>query len=156
MIKNIKILLGTITGNARSVAEQIANTCSEQNYNMTLVKRASLEDLQTDTETLVLICTSTTGAGGLPWGLTLLYLALKENTSLNLSNLKYSVIGLGDSLFQSTFCGGAEKIDRLLKQYGAQKIGGSLLIDTPATQSYQTLACQWLLDSLGEGDNCDS
>lgn len=156
VIKNIKILLGTITGNARSVAEQISNSCSEQNYNMTLVKKASLEDLQTDAETLVLICTSTTGAGGLPWGLTPLYLALKENTLLNLSSLQYGVIGLGDSLFQSTFCGGAEKIDQLLEQYGAQKIGDSLMIDTPVTKSYQTLASQWLLGNLCKGGNCDS
>ena len=151
MIKNIKILLGTITGNARSVAEQITSVCSDQNYNVTLIKKASLENLQTGTETLVLICTSTTGAGGLPWGLTPLYLSLKEDTSLDLSNLQYAVIGLGDSLFQSTFCAGAEKIDQLLAQYGAQKIGASLMIDTPVTQSYQSLASQWLLDNLCEG-----
>lgn len=153
MIKNIKILLGTITGNARSVAEQITSICSDQNYNVTLVKKASLTDLPNTPDTLLLICTSTTGAGGLPWGLTPLYLALKDNTSLDLSHVQYAVIGLGDRLFQSSFCGGAEKINHLLEQYGAQKISDALLIDTPTTQSYQTLAGQWLLDNLREGEN---
>ena len=143
-MKKIKILLGTVTGNARNVAQNIVETCQDPLGNVELIENAQLEDLQnTEADECVLICSSTTGAGGLPKGLTPLYLTLRDNPT-NLHGLNYAIIGLGDSVFRDTFCGGVKKLDTLLTRYGGQRIGNALLIDTPVHKNYVTLSTDWL------------
>lgn len=58
---NITIVFGSVSGNAKGVAEQAVTTLTSLGHTATLAENPTAELLQSDDLDALLICTSTTG-----------------------------------------------------------------------------------------------
>ncbi len=125
----IKILVGTVYGGARDVADGIKPILEQKGFQVDITEDPVMTDL-TDTEnTAVLISCSTTGSGDFPPGFDKFYDAINTQGAA-LGHLKYGVIALGDSSYDDTFCDAGKKMDDVLAEYGATRVGRRLDIDS--------------------------
>ncbi len=145
-VKKISLVYGTETGNAKKLATTLAAGFKKQGVQVKLtdLSQYKLKDLEKETYFFVII--STQGEGEPP------VLAEKffnhiHSEKLNLSNLKFGVLGLGDSSYPE-FCKVAEDVDHQLNI-----LGGERLIDLQKCDvDFQTDADQWavkVISSLG-------
>ncbi|MDP6689217.1 MAG: flavodoxin domain-containing protein [Alphaproteobacteria bacterium] len=122
MAKSITILVGTITGTAELVAEDVKPILEEAGYAVEILDMDGLtQDVLLENE-LVLICTSTYGQGDVPDNA----MDFFENLDVmqpDLAGLRYGVIGLGDSTYADTYNQGGARFDGLLQELGAQRVG---------------------------------
>lgn len=116
---DITLISGSTLGSAEYVAEHLAEKLEEAGHSTTTLHGPQREDLQT--EGLWLVVSSTHGAGELPDNLVPLYKAIEEQKP-DLSGIQYGVIGIGSKEYD-TFCEAIEKIDRLLTECGAVRLG---------------------------------
>jgi len=89
-----------------------------------------------------LIVTSTHGAGDVPDNLEPFYSAIKEQRP-DLSQVRYGAVGIGSREYD-TFCGAIEKIDTLLTECGAKRIGDLLKINVHDHEIPEDPAEIWL------------
>jgi MioC protein len=119
-MSRIVILFGTESGNAEFVADDIA--VELESSGETAVADMSDFDLDefTPEDFYVVVC-STHGEGELPIGAQPFFDALQA-TRPDLTGVKYSVFGLGDSTYDH-YSHGSEIIDALLTELGGMRIG---------------------------------
>lgn len=122
MAQSIAILVGTITGTAEIVAEDVAPVLEGAGFEVEILDMDGLGPDVMFMSDLVLICTSTYGQGDVPDNAMDLHEALSEQRP-NLSNLRYGVIGLGDSTYADTYNQGGARFDELLQELGAKRVG---------------------------------
>ena len=101
--KKLIILIGTMTGNAELVADDIVDYCSKENietkiYEMNNIKPEEIKNFVDP----ILICTSTYGQGDVPDNAKAFYNFLNKKKP-NLNNIKYTIFGLGDKTYKETF-----------------------------------------------------
>lgn len=116
---DITLISGSTLGSAEYVAEHLAEKLEEAGHSTTTLHGPQLEDLPT--EGFWLVVSSTHGAGDLPDNLLPLYKAIEEQKP-DLSTIQYGAIGIGSKEYD-TFCEAIEKIDRLLTECGAVRLG---------------------------------
>ncbi len=122
---DITLISGSTLGSAEYVAEHLAEKLNEAGFATETLHGPLLEDLQTSG--VWLIVSSTHGAGDLPDNLQPLYDAIKEEHP-DLSNVRYGAVGIGSREYD-TFCGAIEKIDALLSDCGAKRVGSLLKVN---------------------------
>ncbi len=145
---DISIFIGSVYGTARALATDIRHLLEDLGHTVELIDEPQVDDLPQDDRTLLLICTSTTGAGDLPEDIEPLYNALK-NQPQSLAHLRYLIINLGDSSFD-TFCGAGELLDDALQDLGASNLGEILKIDACETPTPEDVALPWTRDQLDQ------
>jgi MioC protein len=91
----------------------------------------------------LLVCCATHGEGDVPDHLLPLANAL-ESGAIDLGGLRYGVIALGDRTYSETYCGGAHRLDALLRARGARRIGDVLTIDASTQPFPDQVALKWL------------
>ena len=116
---DITLISGSTLGSAEYVAEHLAEKLEETGHSTTTLHGPQLEDLQT--EGFWLVVSSTHGAGDIPDNLLPLYKAIQEQKP-DLSGIQYGAMGIGSKEYD-TFCEAIEKIDRLLTECGAVRLG---------------------------------
>lgn len=89
-----------------------------------------------------MLVSSTTGQGDLPDDILPWFLELKD-TAPYLPDLRYGVIALGDSSYE-TFCGAGKQLDELFAELGAKRVGERLEIDACETMEPEVEAQAWL------------
>ncbi len=136
----ICIITGSTLGGAEYVAEHLENILQQQGYPTRLEHCAALEDVQD--EKLWLIVTSTHGAGELPDNLRPLFEQITEH-NLDLSSLRFAVVGLGNSDYD-TFCYAVNKVEEILSAQGATLLCPSLRIDVTKVDDHEQYAEEWL------------
>lgn len=117
------LLYGSQTGQAKAIAEELAEKATERNLKPDIhclslsEKRFFLER-----EKFVVIVISTTGDGEPPDSALRFVRRLKKKTlpSDYLSHLNYTLLGLGDSNY-TNFCNCGKTLDRRLQELGARK-----------------------------------
>lgn len=123
MAHSIKILVGSMTGTAEMVAEDIIAMMDDAgDYETEMILMDDLDGDVFSADHTYLIVTSTYGQGEVPDNAVDFYEALEEQRP-DLSGIGYGVFGLGDSTYNDTFNHGGKKFDDLLKSLGAQRIG---------------------------------
>lgn len=127
----IRILVGSETGTALDVADAIEETLSPQGYKIAVAEDPVLGDLTRDNDEVLLICTSSTGAGELPSNIRPLHAELL-NSPPSVAGRRYGVISLGDSSF-TTYGAAAKILDEALADIGAVRVGERLMIDAMET-----------------------
>ena len=118
---NLDILFGTQTGNSEAIAEDMSKIANDAGFR---TKVNSLDNITMDilgNMENVAIITSTYGEGEMPDNAQLFWDALSANTAPNLSNIKYSVLALGDTGYEE-FCHAGKLIDTRFEQLGATRI----------------------------------
>ena len=117
----LHIVYGTQTGTAEELAFDIEKLTKDKGVSCQVFELddISMEKLQEINK--LMIVTSTTGDGEVPDNGLTFWENLSSLTKLNLSNLKYGVLALGDSSHYD-FCNAGKIIDEKLKELGANRI----------------------------------
>lgn len=148
MAKSITILVGTITGTAELVAEDVGPVLEEAGYQVEILDMDGLTpDVLCDND-LVLICTSTFGQGDVPDNAMDLYEALDQRQP-DLSGLRYGIIGLGDSTYADTYNQGGARFDNLLGELGAQRIGEVMRHNASSDELPEEAGVAWARQWVG-------
>lgn len=142
----IQIYVGTMTGTAELVAEEVADGLRAEEHEVDIVMMDKLDATAFDDPAPVyLICTSTYGQGDVPDNAQDFFEALKAQRP-DLSAIRYGVIGLGDSTYQQTFNFGGKRFDDLLQELGADRIGDRFIHDAADGTMPEEEALTWLQD----------
>ena len=139
----LKILVGTMTSTADYVAQAIQMDCADlvDEIDVVLMDGQDISAFD-DADALYLICTSTYGSGDVPDNARGLYDSLDE-TPRFLGHVRYGVIALGDSSYE-TFCEGGRLFDKALAARGARRIGEILCCDASSGDMPEEKAREWL------------
>lgn len=149
--KPLTILVGTMTGTAQLVADEVADALKGQGVPAEVVAMDGLDSGVFATGRTFLICSSTYGQGDVPDNAQKLFGDLEQGRP-DLSHVAYGVIALGDRTYAQTFCFGGKRFDTLLQSLGARRIGEPLLHDASAGTMPEEVAVQWVgpwLERLG-------
>lgn len=119
--KQLTILYGSQTGNAKGIAEQYLSKVQSTGLNAKLVNMADYKPKNIKNESHIVIIVSTHGEGDAPDDAVQLHEFLGSKKAPKLPELKYSVLGLGDSSYEF-FCQTAKDFDEKLSKLGAQRI----------------------------------
>lgn len=139
----LKILVGTVTGNALSVAQAIELSCTDLVADIAVQPMDGLDIGVFEEDALFLVCTSTTGAGDLPDNAQALYASLL-NEPRYLGSVRYGLIALGDAgAHAATFVEGGLKFDAALQDLGARRIGEVFTHDASGDEDAETAGVQW-------------
>ena len=139
----ITILIGTMTGTAQLVAQELELRLDDGD---TVVRAVLMDNLSADAVEpgkLYLICSSTYGQGDVPDNAKRLYESLQAWRP-DLSTVSYGVIALGDRTYNETFCNGGQRFDKILSELGAKRIGEILLHDASAGTMPEEVAAAWI------------
>ncbi len=141
----LKILVGTMTGSANSVARSIQMHCTDLAARIEVQAMDGLSvavfDAQAE-DLLYIICCATHGSGDVPESASDLYDSLDLEPRY-LGHVRYGVIALGDQCYPDTFCGGGKKFDARLQDLGAQRIGELCCLDASSGLEPEIEAIRW-------------
>ncbi len=141
----ITILVGTMTGTAEMVAQEVEQVLRAAGHDVALCMMNDCGPEIFEAGRTFLICTSTYGFGNLPDNALDLFEAL-ESARPDLSGVRYGVIALGDGTYGDTFAQGGMRFDKLLTELGAQRAGEVLTHDANASTLPEEVAAQWALE----------
>lgn len=140
---HVEILVGTMTGNAQMVAQELELGFGDAGTRITVSPMDDLTPAVFDHDAVFLVCTSTYGHGDVPDNARDLFEALQAQRP-DLSAVRYGVIALGDSTFVDTFGHGGLRFDRLLSELGARRIGERATIDAAGGELPEEAALAWM------------
>ena len=140
---DITILVGTMTGTAQSVAQELELRLDDGDITARAVLMDNLSADAIEPGRLYLICSSTYGQGDVPDNAKQLYESLQTQRP-DLSTVSYGVIALGDRTYNETFCNGGRRFDKILSELGARRIGEVLLHDASAGTMPEEVAAEWI------------
>ncbi|MEX0922668.1 MAG: flavodoxin domain-containing protein [Rhodovibrionaceae bacterium] len=149
MSKSLKILVGTMTGTAELVAEEVSDVLSEAGWKVEMLLMDDLGPEVFEAGGVYLICSSTYGQGDVPDNGQSFLEALKQ-AKPDLSGVRYGVIALGDMTYAQTFCFGGKTFDKELAALGARRIGEPMLHNASDGTLPEDEAGAWAQDWAGE------
>jgi MioC protein len=141
---DITILVGTMTGTAEMVEQEVQQALESAGHAATIQVMDNLDASVFATGGTFLICTSTYGAGDVPDNAQALFSSL-ETERPDLSNITYNIIALGDTTYKDTYCEGGKRFDQMLSQLGAKRAGDILMHDASSGTLPEELAAQWVV-----------
>lgn len=143
MAFELNILVGTMTGIAQLVAQEIELRLDGEGLRVNTLEMDELDPGVFDRNGLFLICTSTYGQGDVPDNAKDFYDALCAQRP-DLSHVSYGVIALGDRTYVDTFCFGGKRFNKILTELGAQRIGEIMLHDASDGTLPEDEAAEWI------------
>jgi len=147
MTLKINILVGTMTGTAQLVAQELELAWDDGEVQVETLLMDQLDSSVFAREGVFLICTSTYGQGDVPDNAKALYEDLKAKRP-DLSQLRYGVFGLGDRTYAETFNFGGQRFDELLAELGAKRVGERVKHDASSGVLPEEMASEWGADWL--------
>nr|WP_236701276.1 assimilatory sulfite reductase (NADPH) flavoprotein subunit [Thalassomonas viridans] len=144
----LTILYVSQTGNAKGVAQQLAQSAEAAGITVNLKNVADYKAKSLKAETHLLIVASTNGEGEAPDDGLEFHEFLLSKKAPKLPNLKYSVLALGDSSYEF-FCQTGKDFDERLKALGATQVSPRVDCDV----DYDADAKAWttsIVDTLKE------
>ena len=144
---NVNILVGTMTGTAQLVAQEIELAFAGPQLGIDVVFMDALDRRVFERPGVFLICTSTYGQGDVPDNAKALYADLQAKRP-NLSQVRYGVFGLGDRTYAETFNFGGKRFDDILCELGAQRIGERVQHDASSGVLPEETAQEWGVEWL--------
>ena len=141
---HITILVGTMTGTAEMVAQEVQTALEAAGHQATIRMMDGLDAGVFQGGGTFLICTSTYGQGDVPDNAQALYNNLEAERP-NLPGVTFGVIALGDRTYKDTYCHGGIRFDKLLTELGARRSGEILTHDASSGTLPEELAAQWVV-----------
>jgi sulfite reductase (NADPH) flavoprotein alpha-component len=118
--KKISLVYGTETGNSKRAATHLATIAKKQGITVKLTSLDQYRFTDLEKEEYFFVVISTQGEGEPPATAKKFYDYI-HNASVDLSKLKYSVLGLGDTSYP-LFCKTGEDVDLQLEKSGGQRV----------------------------------
>lgn len=134
----LTILYGSQTGNARRAAEALLDKVQAAGLPARLVRADAYATRELAGERLLYVVISTQGEGDPPDDAIGFVEFLQGRRAPKLPDLKFAVLGLGDTSY-ADFCGIARRIDARLAELGAQRVADPGLADL----DIDTVAAPW-------------
>jgi MioC protein len=144
---NVTILVGTMTGTAQLVAQEIELAYAGPEINIDVTFMDGLDRRVFDRPGVFLICTSTYGKGDVPDNAKSFYADLVACRD-DLTHVRYGVFALGDSTHVGTFCFGGRRLDEALAARGARRIGDVLEHNASGGTLPEEVALEWFPEWL--------
>lgn len=119
--KDLLILFGTETGNAEALADEAAEKANKMGFTTKISNMLDIELSALKSVVNLLVIVSTWGDGEPPDDALDLYESLDSDSAPLLSQLKYSVLALGDTSYEY-FCRSGKDFDTRLEKLGATRI----------------------------------
>lgn len=141
----LTIIYGSQTGNAKGIATAYQAKASEAGIPAKVISMADYKPRQIKNETHIAIVVSTHGEGEAPDDAVELHEFLGSKKAPKLPNLKYAVLGLGDTSYEF-FCQTAKDFDTRLATLGATAVLERVDCDV----DYDSAAAQWQDDVLAK------
>jgi sulfite reductase (NADPH) flavoprotein alpha-component len=142
--QRLTIVYGSQTGNARRVAEALAGEAEAAGLNVRLLRADAYPQRELANERLLYVVISTQGEGDPPDDAIGLVEFIAGKRAPKLPELKYAVLGLGDSSY-ADFCGIGRRLDARLAELGASR----LFPAGEADLDIDTVALPWREQALG-------
>ncbi|MEM1143558.1 MAG: assimilatory sulfite reductase (NADPH) flavoprotein subunit [Pseudomonadota bacterium] len=142
-IANFTILYGSQTGNAKHLAEELAEQAASRGMNPVLVDMADYKVNRLKTEKYVAIVVSTYGEGDPPESAIKLYDYLASKKAPKLEGCKVAVLGLGDTSYEF-FGQTAIDFEDRFRNLGADTLIERVLLDV----DYEDHAPGWIAGAL--------
>ncbi|MGF1716097.1 assimilatory sulfite reductase (NADPH) flavoprotein subunit [Photobacterium chitinilyticum] len=139
----LTIIHASQTGNAKGVAEALKGEAEAAGIAVELFAAGDYKGKNLAKETHVIIVASTHGEGEAPDDAIELHEFLQSKKAPKLPNLKYAVIGLGDSSYEF-FCQTAKDFDSYISRLG----GDSMLERLDCDVDYDAPAAEWSSKAL--------
>lgn len=149
MSKALKILVGTMTGTAELVAEEVSDVLSAAGWEVEILLMDDLGPEVFEAGEVYLICSSTYGQGDVPDNGQAFLEALQAQRP-DLTGVRYGVIALGDMTYAQTFCFGGKTFDKELAALGATRIGEPMLHNASGGTLPEDEAGAWAEDWANE------
>ncbi len=146
--KEVTILYGSQTGNARGLAKKASNTLEGKGFQVTVSAMSDFKPNNIKKVKNLLIIVSTHGEGDPPDNALTFHEFLHGKRAPKLEELNFSVLSLGDSSYEF-FCQTGKQFDARLEELGGQRLYPRFDCDL----DYDEPAAEWLagvLSSLGE------
>lgn len=144
MSLSLTILVGTMTGTAEMVAQEVQSVLEDAGHRVAIHMMDDLDASVFAGGGTVLICTSTYGQGDVPDNAQEFFASL-ESERPDLSAVSYGLIALGDLTYRDTFCEGGLRFDSLLTALGAHRVGEILKHDASSGTLPEEVAAQWIV-----------
>ncbi|GAB2637528.1 assimilatory sulfite reductase (NADPH) flavoprotein subunit [Vibrio panuliri] len=149
----LTIIFASQTGNAKGVAEELEQEAKAQGIAVELFDASDYKGKNLAKETHVIVVASTNGEGEAPDNAIELHEFLQSKKAPKLPNLKYGVIGLGDSSYEF-FCQTGKDFDAYLAKLGAtsfiDRIDCDVDYEAPAKE-WREKALDTVKDDLSSG-----
>ena len=140
-----EIIVGSVLGASEYVADALKETLQAAGHSdVTIHLQPDINEM--DQQATWIICTSTHGAGDLPDNIQPLALQLAKK---NLASVKFLVVGLGDSSYD-TFCNGAMQMQDILENAKATLLAPAIHIDVLNHPIPEDTAVEWLENWIKE------
>lgn len=144
----LKILVGTTTQTAESVAQSIELDCADLVEQIEVQRMDGLDASVFDEPALFLICTATYGSGDVPDNAQALLASLCSAPTY-LGHVRYGVMALGDQgSYPMTFAMGGRQFDEKLSDLGAQRLGEVWTHDASSGIVAEDAGIAWCRDWL--------
>lgn len=144
MSLSLTILVGTMTGTAEMVAQEVQTVLEAVGHAVTIRMMDDLDAGVFQLGATFLLCTSTYGQGDVPDNAQEFFASL-ERERPELSGVSYGLIALGDTTYKDTFCEGGIRFDNLLTELGARRVGEMLKHDASSGTLPEEVAAQWIV-----------
>ncbi len=141
--QRLTVVYGSQTGNARRAAEKIAQEVEAGGLPVRLLRADAYPTRELVNERLLYVVISTQGEGDPPDDAVGFVEFLSGRRAPKLPELRYAVLGLGDSSY-ADFCGIARRLDARLGELGAQRLFEPGLADL----DIDTIADPWRTQAL--------
>lgn len=141
--QRLTILVASQTGNAKAVAQQLAEQATSKGISNKLISMADYKIKTIKDESHVIVVASTNGEGEAPDDAIDLHTFLASKKAPKLTNLKFAVLGLGDSSYEF-FCQTGKDFEQRLQALGAEIISERLDADV----DYQDVTQAWFDKTL--------
>lgn len=141
---SLTILVGTMTGTAEMVAQEVQTALEAAGHAATIRMMDDLDASVFQPGGTFLICTSTYGQGDVPDNAQEFFASL-ERERPDLAAVSYGLIALGDLTYRDTFCEGGIRFDALLTELGARRVGEILKHDASSGTLPEEVAAQWIV-----------
>lgn len=137
----INILFGTESGNAEMAAEDLCNELISMQFDAAFISMedAALDDCKNSDH--VILITSTYGEGELPETAVPFYQLLQDE-NLDLSKVRFSAFGLGDSSYEN-YNNAISIFSDLFNQLNAQQVGEIGKFDASSNGDVSEAAIGW-------------
>ena len=139
----ITILVGTVHGNANSVAQALQFSADDIQATIDVLPMDGLDISVFDQPGTFIICTSTTGSGDVPDNAQALFHSLDAQAKY-LGHVRFGLVALCDSSYGNSFMGGGKQFDERLRDLGAQRVGEICVLDAMETSQPEDDAVVWL------------